>query len=268
VNDLVTAIPEGRWATYGDVATVSETHPVPLGQYLARTELAGAWRVLQRSGTVSPGFAWAPDSPYAGEPPRSVLEREGVRFDAGGAADETQRLSVQELGDLIGLTVRSDVDPIDDSTEHREAFTAELSSRHSPLAVQGILELMNAWQRLGGTFTYGSGPEASCTLQAGTGPRRPRGMWPLIVYPYGTVEVDFQHMSSRAPFDEPELRDALRLRLNRVRGIDIEGDRLFKRPSFSVEVLADPDARSSVAESLEWFVSELNRYDAETVDAA
>ncbi|GAB3796014.1 DUF262 domain-containing protein [Humibacter antri] len=268
VNDVVAAIPEGRWASYGDVAAATDTHPVPLGQYLGRVEVPGAWRVLQRAGTISSGFGWLPGSEHDGRDVGSVLKGEGIRFGEQGHADEAQRLSVQELGDLIGLTVRSDVDPDDDSAEDREAFIAELGSRHSPLAVQGVVELMNAWRRLGGYFTFGSGPEASCTLQAGTGPRRPKGIWPLVIYPYGTVETDFQHLAVRAPFDEPELRDELRLRLNRARGVQLDDDRLQKRPPFPIGALADADGRAAVVEALEWFMAELNRYDAESVDAA
>lgn len=164
--------------------------------------------------------------------------------------------------------MRSDVDPDDDSAQDREAFIAELGSRHSPLAVQGVVELMNARRRLGGYFTFGSGPEASCTLQAGTGPRRPKGIWPLVIYPYGTVETDFQHLAVRPPFDEPELRDELRLRLNRARGVQLDDDRLQKRPPFPIGALADADTRAAVLEALEWFMAELNRYDAESADAA
>jgi len=90
----------------------------------------------------------------------------------------------------------------------------------------------------------------------------------MTVNAYGTIEIVFQHLATRAPFDEPELREEMRQRLNRVRGIDLADDRLLKRPPFSLEVLADANARTAIIETLEWFMSELDRFDTEASEAA
>ena len=196
----------------------------------------------------------------------SVLKAEGVHFDQEGHADPEQRLTVPELGELIGITVASDVDRQEETAEDKEAFIGELAIRHSPLTVHGVIDVMNAWERLGGSLTFGSAQEVSCFLQARTGPTRPKHIWPLTIYPSGSVEVVFQHLAVRPPFDEPELREELRDRLNQARGIELAEDRLERRPSFDVELLADQTTRQSVIDALEWFMGELDRYDMEMTE--
>lgn len=262
--DAVAAIPAGRWASYGDVAAIAGTHPVPLGQFLATKPVLGAYRVLQAAGTVSPGFSWGPGSALAGEDVHELLRREGIEFDSEGRASQDQRMQVSELAEFIGLSVRSDVEPLtEEEGAERAAFLTQLAAIQAPSTVHGVIELVNAWERLGGHLSYGSGEDLACILQATTGPARPKHIWPIALYASGATEVGFQYLVSRPPFDEPELREELRERLSRAKGVDLPGDKLNKRPSFPLDVLADRAAREQVLEALEWFMSELDRYDAE-----
>jgi alkylated DNA nucleotide flippase Atl1 len=112
-TEAVTAIPAGRWCSYGDLAVIAGTHPVPLGQFLVQNPVAGAWRVLHAAGTLSPGFRWGAGSPYAGSEPQSVLEREGLSF-VNGKASTSQRIAAGELAALIGVTLETDADPEDE----------------------------------------------------------------------------------------------------------------------------------------------------------
>ncbi|WP_216442079.1 GmrSD restriction endonuclease domain-containing protein, partial [Arcanobacterium phocae] len=47
LSDAVEAIPAGSWTSYGELARLIGSHPVPVGTYLARTALPHAHRVLQ-----------------------------------------------------------------------------------------------------------------------------------------------------------------------------------------------------------------------------
>ncbi|WP_394554620.1 DUF262 domain-containing protein [Agromyces sp. MMS24-JH15] len=261
--DAVAAIPAGRWASYGDVAAVAGTHPVPLGQFLATKQVPGAHRVLQITGTVSPGFTWGPDSPNEGVDVHELLSQEGLEFDADGHASADQRLRVSELAESIGLSVRSDEEPLtEEDGGDRNAFLAQLAAEQAPSTLHGVIELLNAWERLGGRVEFGTGNEISCILVLER-PERGKTISPFVIYPYGSIEVAFQYLVNRAPFDEPELRDALRSRLNAITGIDLAADRLESRPSFPVDVIASRTARDQVVEVLEWFVNEVATYDSE-----
>src|SRR5699024_545073 len=80
----IAEIPPGAWTTYGDLAALIGNHPVPVGARIAKHPMTNGHRVLQAEGTISPGFRWY--EPDRTEDPQSVLEEEGVRFDAAGRA--------------------------------------------------------------------------------------------------------------------------------------------------------------------------------------
>jgi len=99
----ISSIPLGHWAAYSDVALIAETHPIALGQRLARHFVPGGWRVLKWNGRVGSNFQWTADSPHFGSDPIAVLEDEGLHFDARGVADPAKRLGVTRLLTLAGL---------------------------------------------------------------------------------------------------------------------------------------------------------------------
>ena len=87
------------------------------------------------------------------------------------------------------------------------------------------------------------------------------GIWPLTIYPGSTVEVVFQYLRHRPPFDDPAIRGEIRNRLNLAPGIDVPLAKLELRPSFPVRALVEPETSSAVAEALAWFVETARQSD-------
>jgi alkylated DNA nucleotide flippase Atl1 len=92
INEIVAAIPAGRWMSYADVVVAAGEHPVArrLNQHLIREDPPGAHRVLKGDGRVADNALG--DS--AGV--RERLEAEGVMFEDDQAAAE-QRMRANDL---------------------------------------------------------------------------------------------------------------------------------------------------------------------------
>jgi alkylated DNA nucleotide flippase Atl1 len=250
------AMPSGTWTTYGDVAELIGSHPVAVGSYLsANPAVIGAHRVLSFEGKVSPSFRWPEGSDR--QAPQELLTEEGVRFDSWGRAHRSQRLTAAELATLLNKDVTRPVsqDPLPEGedTAAAERFSTQLR-QNWPDAYDGVMAALDFWRRQGGYVNYGRYEETSCfpMLDAGTS-HRPHLMWPIGIYPVsGTVEVVFQYLKTRSPFDDTEQRRELLNRLNKIDGVDLPEAKLDLRPSFPLTVFAQHS--NEVCEVLDWFV--------------
>lgn len=247
------ALPEGLWTTYGDLAELIGSHPVPVGVHLATHDVPNAWRVLMADGTISPGFRW--EDPNRHDDPVELLRQQGVVFN-DGRADPAKRWIASEIAALLGMETAETPQPEDleqalDS-ERGQAFLQQLRDAH-PAAVDGVLEMLRTWRELGGYLSFGRSSETSCFMELSADRFGTVATWPMTIYPKaGSVEVVFQHMRRRPVFSDLGLRDEFRQRLLRA-GVVIPESKLNLRPSFRVELLENSDALVAVKVALEWF---------------
>ncbi|MCG3039785.1 DUF262 domain-containing protein [Streptomyces sp. S1A] len=250
------AMPSGTWTTYGDVAALIGTHAVPVGQYLAsKPGVHGAYRVLTADGRVSSKIP-SPGGQHS-EDPRTLLEAEGVTFDEAKRARRSHRLTTADLAALLGKDIAEDAAPVPDTDVEQQAaagrFEALLRDNQTRETVAGVLEALRFWEQQGGYRAYGRASETSCSPVIRLGGRLDsRALWPIAIYPVtGTVEVVFQHLKRRPPFDDEPLRRELMTRLNEIEGIDLAEAKLDLRPSFPIEVFAEHG--EEICAVLEWF---------------
>ena len=170
MDKALSELPAGSWTTYGDLAALIGSHPVPVSMRLATKVLPNAHRVLLVDGTVSPGFKWV--DPERRDDPRDLLRREGVEFDNQGHAKASQRLGVEDLAALTGESPVDGAGELDPSPGQdatlRDSFIEQLRVAQSPDTVHGVLEIIQGWSAMGGSILYGTSAETSCFLMTQT----------------------------------------------------------------------------------------------------
>jgi hypothetical protein len=127
--------------------------------------------------------------------------------------------------------------------------------------VKGVLTVLDSWTAMGGTLQYGQAGQTSCFLMARDKTHPQGSIWPVALYPLRSCEIVFQHLSSRVPFDDIQLREELRQRLNKIPGVDLPASKISLRPAFSLARLADPGALEQFIETLDWFQQEATRHE-------
>jgi alkylated DNA nucleotide flippase Atl1 len=259
MNQALAELPAGSWTTYGDLAALIGSHPVPVGVRLATHAAPHAYRVLQAEGTVSPNFKWL--EPNRTDDPREVLRAEGVHFDENGRADPAQRIATEELAQLAGITPEDLPELLPSPIQGEDAtlqdrFVEQLTEMQGADVAHATLAVLAAWTAMGGTLVYGTAPsETSCFLMARNDPAG--SIWPMTLYPSGKCEVVFQHLATRRPFDDRTRREEFRQRLNKVPGVNIAEARIALRPGFPLTVLANAADRDLVIEQLGWFYQQV-----------
>ncbi|MEV1142740.1 DUF262 domain-containing protein [Micromonospora sp. NPDC049799] len=256
MNKALAALPAGSWTTYGDLAALIGTAPVPVGARLANHPVPNAHRVLQVEGTVSPGFRWA--DPNRTDDPRDLLRAEGVQFDQYGKAAVAQRIGTEELAQLAGVTPDDLPERLprprsDHEVDYAARFLEQLVALQGPAVATATQAVLEAWTGIGGTLLYGTRGETSCFLMARDRRHELGDIWPATIYPSGKFEVVFQHLSVRPPFGDIAVREELRQRLNQLPGVNIAAAKLALRPGFPLTVLTDSDARDALLDHLRWF---------------
>ena len=65
-----------------------------------------------------------------------------------------------------------------------------------------------------------------------TCPRSPRSEhYPIALYSNGWIEIQFQHLQHRPPFDDEQVRFPLLDQANRIPGVSFGADKINKRPN-------------------------------------
>lgn len=85
------------------------------------------------------------------------------------------------------------------------------------------------------------------------------GLYPFHAMVNGNVQVYFQYLRSRPPFDEEAKRRELVARLNAIPGVVISVDAIGGKPSFPVAALAPPENLTRFIEVVNWVRSEVER---------
>ena len=90
------------------------------------------------------------------------------------------------------------------------------------------------------------------------------GYWFFYLFTTGAVEVQFQWLMARPPFDDESTRVQLLEKLNEIPGVNLPRDGISRRPSFPIEVLYDPANRDRFKAVIEWGLEEARRHESDS----
>ena len=133
----------------------------------------------------------------------------------------------------------------------REAVLQELEAKHGR-QVAGVARAIIEWGEERGDlrFYFGSGQKDG-SVQAGLDDGSAY-LFPFVIYTYGKVEIQFQYIRRKPPFDDLELRREFQAKLNAIPGVDIQQSDLDKRPSIPLDALAANGNLDEFVAAMDW----------------
>lgn len=161
---------------------------------------------------------------------------------------------------VIGQTIEAQTKKAVGSGEARQwdeaSFFVDLEQRKGPAAAAAARRLLD-WARerkLRLWWGRGKSDGSFVPVLDLNGERH----YTITVWTYGSVELMFQYMKTRKPFDDEEKRREVLRKLNGITGVRIAEDRIDKRPTIQLGDLAkDGKAVDALLEVVEWMLEEV-----------
>ncbi len=134
-------------------------------------------------------------------------------------------------------------------------FFADLTRRTSEVEAQVARRILDWAKGQDCCIWWGKGAQAGSFF-----PMIEKGdesFWTISVWTYGRVEIQFQQMKTRPPFDNPAKRHELLDKLNALPGISLPPDAIEKRSNLKLRWMAEEGRVERFLEVLGWVVGEI-----------
>jgi hypothetical protein len=139
----------------------------------------------------------------------------------------------------------------------RASIVAKLEEQYGPQVAQVARRIFGWVDGRGDLRDYFGAGTKDGSFQAGYWDR-PRYLWPFVLYTYGRIEIQFQHIAKRPPFDDPALREQLRAKLEAIPRVHLPEVVEAKRPSIELAALSDGDSFNSFTAAMDWAFAQAN----------
>ena len=137
----------------------------------------------------------------------------------------------------------------------RSQFFQELSSQNDSESTVVAREILSWVQPKTSRIWWGQGKELGSfvpVLEHGE-----MEFFFFAVWTNGTVEIHFQYLQRRPPFDREETRLELMRRLNLISGFNLTKELVTRRPTRPLILLKDPHAMKAFQEAIEWGLAQV-----------
>ena len=142
------------------------------------------------------------------------------------------------------------------SWDESSFFEALRQIRSGAEAAEVAGRLLEWGRRDGRRVAWGTGRTTGSVTPVLRGPSGTEH-YPFTVFSYGKVEIQFQHLKPKAPFDDEGVRRQLLAVLNRVPGVQFQADAIDRRPSIPLVDLKADVPWSAFQEVLTWFTNKV-----------
>lgn len=160
---------------------------------------------------------------------------------------------------VIGKTTSADIKKGQNQFNKwdEESFYHELSRRNSPKSVDIIKYVLDNLKNKVTRFWYGQGKNTGTIIPVLDKLEYSNQLF--AIYTYGKIEIYFQYIKAKPPFDDYNKRKLILEKLNKIGGINLSLDKLDKRPSFEINALDSIEKQNKFLKVFDWIISELNK---------
>lgn len=160
---------------------------------------------------------------------------------------------------VIGKTSNADIkkgqNQFNQWTE--ESFFEELKRRNGENSVKVIKHILDELQNKVTRFWYGQGKNTGSIIPVLDKEEYSNQLF--AIYTYGKIEVYFQYLKEKPPFDNYDKRKLILEKLNDIQGVNLSIDKLDKRPSFEINLLNTIEKQDKFISAFNWIIDELNK---------
>ena len=135
------------------------------------------------------------------------------------------------------------------------SFLQDLKARHGDAEAETVRRVLR-WAEAGGfRIGWGKGAKDGAFWPTVDHKGQPHSL--IYVYTWGALQIPFQTVGQRPPFNDESKRLDLLERLNQIAGVRLPPDAISRYPSIRLGTLNDPAALEQFLGTLDWVVQEI-----------
>lgn len=181
--------------------------------------------------------------------PAEILAVEIKQFVGGGYKSLVPRVH----GQTEKIKIKKDNNAGSNGQWDEESFFKELKSRKSDEEAKIAKKILDwAKEKLPGIW-WGKGKKDGSILLDLNGEK----YCPIAIWTYGKIEIQFQWLMTKPPFNDEAKRKELQKRLNQIPGVSIPDIAITRRPNIFLSTFKEASSFKLLLETLDWVVQEI-----------
>lgn len=181
--------------------------------------------------------------------PAEILAVEIKQFVGGGYKSLVPRVH----GQTEKIKIKKDNNAGSNGQWDEESFFKELKSRKSDEEAKIAKKILDwAKEKLPGIW-WGKGKKDGSILLDLNGEK----YCPIAIWTYGKIEIQFQWLMTKPPFNDEAKRKELQKRLNQIPGVSIPDIAITRRPNIFLSTFKEASSLKLLLDTLDWVVQEI-----------